>query len=435
MNQIGSFRDMKTVIIRRLPIIVLVAAIGCVLSVWFALQQPKLYEAIAVVQIEDAKIVDTRTGRTDAAQRLQLMEQRMMARDNVIEIIEDYNLFAQNPESMGVKVSLFRQAARITQISSAAEPWMPNNNPTGLTITVALNDAQQAADVANEILARIVDAGRSRQVEQNQQALAFFAGEEARLNREIEQREAELAEFKRINADSLPTSVSSQRSRLVSLRQTELDIERDLVELQTNSRRQREGVVEAQVTQLQEQQRLVQQRIIEVESTIRAAPEVEQQLSALERELNQFQDQMTVVTTRKVEAETERTLQQQQQTERFEVLETALAPEYPVSRSRKKIAAMGVVASIAAAAGLAFVLEMINPAIRNSAQLERSLGVQTIISVPTVTTHRERRLRRLFLIGAVVSLVAGLGTVLRVFQDRLAGWIPFRPGERQAARL
>lgn len=433
MNQIGSFSDIKTVLLRRLPLIILVAGIGCALSVWFALQQPKVYQAIAVVQIEDAKIIDTRTGRTDAGQRLQLMEQRMMARDNVIEIIEDYALFPAE-ESMGQKVGLFRESARISQISSAAEPWMPNNNPTGLIITVELGEAQQAADVANELLARIVDAGRSRQEEQTEQALNFFAGEEARITREIEGREAALAEFKTTNAESLPSALISQRARLVSLRQTELEIERDIIELQTNSRRQRAGVIEAQVAQLEEQQTLVQQRITEVEAAIRAAPEVEQQLTALERELEQLRDQLTVVTTRKVEAETERTLQQQQQTERFEVLETALVPEYPVSRSRKKTAIMGGVASVVAAVGLAMLLEMINPAIRNSAQLERALGVQTIISVPTVRTRREKRLRRLFVFGAVVSLVAGLGTAARIFQDRIGNMLPFKAGDGQTAR-
>ena len=434
MNQMGSFSDMKTVLMRRLPLIVFVAAMGCALSVWFALQQPKVYQAIAVVQIEDAKIIDTRTGRTDAAQRLQLMEQRMMARDNVIEIIEDYALFAEE-ESMAQKVGLFRESARITQISSAAEPWMPNNNPTGLTIMVSMGDAQQAADVANELLARIVEAGRSRAAEQTEQTLAFFAGEEARLIRDIEQREAALAEFKSINADSLPTALTSQRSRLVSLRQTELEIERDIVELQTNTRRQRQGVIEAQVAQLEEQQGLVQQRITEVEAAIRAAPEVEQQLNALERELTQLQDQLTVVTTRKVEAETERTLQQQQQTERFEVLETALVPEYPVSRSRKKTAIMGGVASVIAAVGLAMLLEMINPVIRNSTQIERALGVQTIISVPTIHTRRERRLRRILFLGSVVGLFAMIGTLLRLFWERVSPFLPFRAGNRQAARL
>lgn len=433
MNQLGSLSDIKMMMRRRLPLIVLVALLGCAASVYFAMQQPKVYEAIAVVQIEDAKIIDTRTGRTDAAQRLQLIEQRMMARNNVVEIIEDYDLFPDE-ESMGVKVAFFREAAQIKQIRASADPWAPNNNPTGLTIVVGLADAQQSADVANELLARIVDQGRSRQEEDTEQAIAFFAGEEARLSREIEVLDQQISEFKQVHAESLPSALTSQRARLTTLRQTELEIERDIVELQTNTRRQREGVVETQIAQLREQERLVQQRIAEVEAAILAAPEVEQELNALNRQLGQLQEQLTVVTTRKVEAETQRTLQQQQQTERFEVLETALVPEYPVSRSRKKTAIMGGVASIVLAFGLAMVLEMTNPVIRNSSQLERALGIQTVISVPVVQTHGERRLRRFLIFGGVAALFAGIGTVIHMFWERLSPLLPFNMGNRHAAR-
>ena len=90
MNQLGSFADLRNVLRRRLPLIMLITLVGCALSIHFALRQPKVYEAIAVAQIEDATIIDSRTGRTDAAHRLTLIEQRMMARDNGIELIEDF---------------------------------------------------------------------------------------------------------------------------------------------------------------------------------------------------------------------------------------------------------------------------------------------------------------------------------------------------------
>ncbi|WP_417524644.1 GumC family protein [Marinovum sp.] len=435
MNQLGSFSDLKNVLRRRLPLIMLITLIGCALSIHFALKQPKVYEAIAVAQIEDATIIDARTGRTDAAHRLTLIEQRMMARDNVIEIIEDFGLYADEDESLGYKVALFREATSIIPVMDSTQPWLTNGSPTGLTIRVTMSDPQQAADVANELLARIVDQGRSTQRNQVDQALAFFSGEEQRLTTAIVELEERLSRFKQENADSLPSVVTGQRSRLDTLRQTELDIERDIIQLQTNGRRAREGVLEAQLAQLAEQRRLVQERIAVVEAALANGPQVEQELNTLTRDLTQLRDQLAQITSSKVKAQTERTLQEQKQTERFEVLETALVPEYPVSRSRKKTAIMGGVASVVFGVGLALILEVMNPAIRTSAQLERALGIQTVVAIPVVQTKRERRFRNLMILGWVLGMLALIPAALRVITDRWPNINPFDTGDRQQARL
>ncbi|WP_294612054.1 Wzz/FepE/Etk N-terminal domain-containing protein, partial [uncultured Roseovarius sp.] len=69
---------------RRLWLIVLVTVVGCVGAVIFALNKPRVFEATAVIQIETPQVGRDVTGRmvpTDAMQRLQLIEQRLMARD------------------------------------------------------------------------------------------------------------------------------------------------------------------------------------------------------------------------------------------------------------------------------------------------------------------------------------------------------------------
>ena len=103
----------------------------------------------------------------------------------------------------------------------------------------------------------------------------------------------------------------------------------------------------------------------------------------------------------------------------FEVLETALPPIYPVSGSRKKIAMVGGIASLMAGIGLAFVAEMMKPAIRTAAQMERVLGVRPVVVIPVVASRRERRiggLRKLAGVAVVFTLiVAGL----RLIWDRV----------------
>lgn len=433
MNQFGSVAEILNVLKRRLPVIILITAIGCMLSVYVALTSPKIYETSALVQLEDARIVDARTGRTDAAQRLQLIEQRMMARDNLIEIIDEFDLFADTDLSLGLKVSRLREAARITAITDASQPWAPNANPTGLVINVTLSDPQQAADVANELLARIVATGTSRQAEAARQTLEFFDAEERRLIAEIDTLEEQIAIFKQLNREALPAAIVSQRTQLASLSETDLAIEREIIELQSSSRSRTSN--DEQVVLLNQQRQAVRNRIADIEELIAAAPQVEQELSLMTRRLETLQEQFSIVTRRRAEAETSNTLEANQQTERFEVLETALVPEFPVSRSRKKTAVMGGVVSVMFAVGFAMLLEILNPAIRTATQLERALGVQAVVSIPTIETEGERRKRSLSLVGIVGLLIAALPLGYALMRDRSDGSGFFRKGDRQTARL
>ncbi|KNG93535.1 GumC family protein [Pseudaestuariivita atlantica] len=426
MNQIGSVTEALSMLRRRWWVIALVFVVGCAVALNFALNSPKIYEATAVIQLESPQIAEptSTTQRTDAAHQLRLIEQRLMARDNLIRIIDKYDLFPEPADlSIGDKVYRLRISASLTQITNAAQSFQPTITPSGLIITVKLDDAQLAADVANEFLGQVVEFGKTRGEVRAREAVAFFQREDARINDEILALESRIADFKQANADSLPSGIASQRDRLATLKETELDIDRQIVELQSNSSRVREAELNRQVTLLEDQKRLIMERVEQIETAIANGPGVEKELNALLRQQTQYQEQYSVITRRKADAEMAQALSDQQQTERFEVLETALVPENPVSRSRKQTALMGAVASLIAAVGLAFLLEVLNPVIRTSAQLEKQLDVQPVISVPVIKSHNPRRLSLTWLL---LALGAGLGIAVaagRMLQDKLSGLV------------
>jgi len=98
-------------------------------------------------------------------------------------------------------------------------------------------------------------------------------------------------------------------------------------------------------------------------------------------------------------------LEERQKAQRFEVLETALPPEFPVSSSRRKLAMAGGVVSVVVAVLLAYLVEALNPAIRTAAQLERQLGMRPVVSIPMVSTRRDRLRRVMANLGSVVATV------------------------------
>ncbi|MBV2359548.1 chain-length determining protein [Thalassococcus sp. CAU 1522] len=424
MNQFQTFEEVLSALRRRAWLVLLVAFIGSVLSVVYAMQQVKLYEAIAVVQIEDSSVPDQLAGASaatqDAARRVRLIEQRLMARDNLVRIMEKHDLFSDDPElSMNERIFRMRQSARIEEIINQAQVWQPNVRPSGLLITVTLDDPQKAADLANELMYSVIDQSRSRSFDRVRGTLDFFSIEERRVAEDIEKLESEIAEFKGINAEALPEGLASLREQLVAIREAELEFDQQIVALDTNASRARENVLSRQIALIEEQKRLLSERREQIETILARAPDVERDLGRLQRELTGLQEQYAVVTRRKAEAAMGQLLEDRQQTDRFEVLETALVPEHPVTRSRRQLALMGGVASLLAGLAAAFLIEMMNPAIRNAAQMERVLGIQPVVSIPRITTTRDKRRHSALVIGTVLAGLAVLWGAARFAGDRL----------------
>lgn len=425
MNQFQSFDEVLSALRRRAYVILAITFVGCMLSLYFALSQVKIYEATAVVQIEDARVPDQLAGATaqaeDAAHRVRLIEQRLMARDNLVRIMEKHNLFSDDPTlAMNERIFMMREAANIAQIINNAQPFAPGANvPSGLLITVRLDDPKKAADLANELMYSVIDQSRDRSVGRARDTLEFFATEEARVKSEIETLEAELADFKSKNSESLPAGQVDLRGQLVTLRESELDLDQQILTLQGTSNRQREEVKDRQVGLLQEQKLLVVERIAQIQRQLAAGPEVERTLNNLERQMTQLQEQYSVITRRKAEAELGQMLEDRQQTDRYEVLETALEPEYPVSRSRKKTAIMGGVAALIVGVAVAFVIELLNPAIRSAAQMERALGIQPVVSIPHVSARKTHGGRGLKIFGFLAAGLAALWAGLQFLGSRV----------------
>ncbi|MDJ0823307.1 MAG: Wzz/FepE/Etk N-terminal domain-containing protein [Paracoccaceae bacterium] len=425
MNQFQSIGEVFAALRRRAWMILLVTGIGCLLSLTYALSLTKIYEATSVVQIEDARVPDSLAGATaqssDNGRRVRLIEQRLMSRDNLLTIMEKHDLFTGDPMvTTNERVSLMREAARIEEIVNPSEAFAPGGSaPSGLRISVRLADPHKAADVANDLMYSVIEQSRTRSAGRARDTLEFFVAEEARVGAAIEAQEQVIADFKRDNAAQLPAGIADLRVQLSNMRDEELQLDQQIVTLESSTTRTRQEVFDREIARLREQKRLLNQRMAQIEGQIAANPEVERELSALERRLTQLQEQYTVVTRRQAEAEMGQLLEDRQQMDRFEVLETALEPEFPVSRSRKRTAIMGGVASVVAGIALAFVAELLNPAIRSAAQMERVLGIQPVVSIPEIQRRRDITRRGLSILAMALAALAMGWAAIRLTADRV----------------
>ena len=113
MGQLQSFWDVLSMVRRRIVLIIAVIIAGTAFSIWWTLGLPRIYEATAVAEIESPTVADPVAAATGASSpadhRLRILEQKLMARDNLSGMVTRYGLYAETELSPALKVARLRE--------------------------------------------------------------------------------------------------------------------------------------------------------------------------------------------------------------------------------------------------------------------------------------------------------------------------------------
>jgi tyrosine-protein kinase Etk/Wzc len=396
MAQIDSVGQALKALKRRAALAVMVFLLGCAATLFVVMNHDRVYVATASVQIETPRIAldgSAMRGGSSIDNRIILIEQRLMSRDTLERIIADNNLFADiEGLSTATRVALLREMVTISRIMDMSMGWRPDAQSTGLLISVQMGNAQIAADVANTFLEMVLSEGRNRATSRAEDTLSFFAAEEQRVTGQMTEVESRIAALKTEYAGALPDAAGIRAEQLQQLRAAQLALEQQIITFEQGRDRLRFDEAARQEAIFAQQAGLVTARIEEIRALNDIAPEVERQLNQMERTRARLQEEFTAITTRRAGAAMTQLLESRDQSDRFEVLEHAIAPEEPVGSSRRKLLMMGIVASLLGALGVALGLEWISPYLRTSAQIERTLGLRPVVVIPDLRVPRSRRL-------------------------------------------
>ncbi len=406
MGPIYSLEDVLDMIRRRAGLILAIIVLGCLTSVWWALQQPHLYRSAEVIQIEQPKIANDLAPSTvegSSARRLQLIEQQLMARSSLTEIIDKFGLY-QDLSTLrpSEKVDRLRTAVTIAGVAAAREGFADDGTIAVLTITAEMGSAENAQLVAHEFADRTRALSAAQRQEQTRETLEFFQGQERNLIRDLRALEAEVETYRSENDLSVEGGVEFQRAEISSLNESILALDREIIAAQlargridqggrasTVAREQAE--IDGQIDTLTTQRSLLNDRRDTLNATLQTTPEVERELAKFDRRLTQLQDQLEVVATRRNEAEVGFTLESASRGERLITIEEALLPDYPITMSRRNRAVLGGAASVALALLAALMLEIRRPVIRSARQMERETGLTPVVSIPEVPKRKMPR--------------------------------------------
>lgn len=504
-----SLHDYLSILRRRALAMILVFGLVLTASVVVAFILPRVYESTATILVEGPQIqmpTAEAASRSRTQDRVTLIRQRLMTRENLIRVADQHRLFSRDSER-GLSDNDVAEAMRnsiVVDLKEGSGDQWAIRAAISFNLTFQHGDPEKALAVTRELADLFLSSNRKDRVGQATRTTEFLNGEAERVRKQLEPLEAQIATFKAQQAGALPDSALAMgglqsleadlrnverdqrlaqselrslqvdlaaakrgvmapgsvvglgpspteqeleraRAQLATLRATYSEAHPDILSqilriqrleqaanneprVQTPSRTAAREQAELAASRLEAQVEAARSRVdllTSQQSSLRAsighqralasrAPQLERQMSALQRDYDAARAKYDELQTQLLSAQVVENLEGGLQAERFTLLEPPLLAEYPVKPSRKKIVAAGFVAAVGAALGIALLLEALLARVWGANALasvvnQRPLAVIPYISIAsetqTVDKWRQRAVPLVLLAGGGVLML------------------------------
>lgn len=195
---------------RRLPLMAALVIASLAAALYVALTLPPFYTSSARLQVEAQQIPDDMVAslvRTEASEQLQLIQEQLMIRTNLLEIARKYQVFEEIDEmSPDDIVEAMEEDTRIQRSSG-------RDQATLMSIEFTARNGQIAANVVNDYTTIVLEKNASFRRERAENTLSFFQQETERLADQIDVQSNRIIAFKNANVDALPDDLSYRQDR------------------------------------------------------------------------------------------------------------------------------------------------------------------------------------------------------------------------------
>ncbi len=248
-----DLRDYLAIVRRRRRALILAFAAGIISTVLLAVLLPPYYRSAGTVLIEQQEIpanLVQSTVTSFADERVQIISQRVMTTQTLLDIITRYNLYPRERQRETREQLLTRMRKDVGLKMISADVIDPRDGrPTSATIAFEVSYTSRSADlaakVANELVTLYLNENLTNRTQIAEQATDFLRSEGDRINKQITAVEAKLEKFKQQNYERLPGLTQ------VNMQLLDRDEQQLLVaEEKENSLEQQRVFLEAQLAQL-----------------------------------------------------------------------------------------------------------------------------------------------------------------------------------------
>ncbi len=383
-----------------------------------AIQRP-IYEAKGKILVESQEIpVDLvkPTVTEGANERIQVMQQRIMTRDNLLALVTKYAMFSKQRRWMsGTELfEAMRQRTKfdLVDISSQGRSGV---STIAFTVSFEYENPEITLKVANDLLTLILDEDARNRTTRAVETTKFLTLESQRLQGELVAIEAQIAEKKTTSSDNTleRDPARMQVAELTRLKQ-ELAQKSSMYSAEypaIKALKKKVAAMEQLVAQAPSP--AVTQATSELVDLARRAAAIEASLSSANKKLD--------------DARLGEKLERSQQSERLQVLEQPVLPQKPTKPNRTKLLTLSFALAMVAGVAAIFAAETLDRRIRHGHQLVGVANGRVIVSIPYIATRAEtsRRKSRLILVTGVagVLLLVGLAGALFLGPSLDLSWV------------
>ena len=351
------------------------------------------------------------TVSTVAAERVALLQQRIMVRDKLLAIAAKYRLAEiakrerfldrWRPQMSSTDiVDMMRETTQIAPIKNDMPVRPGQRQFIAFTVSFESERPEVARQVANELITTILDEDVRARTSSALETTRFLERESTRLDSELNSLEMKIADAKtheiRGTHNSNVSSGITPESQLAALRS----------ELVLKSAIYSDSHPDIKALKL---------RIAALEKSLGTAngkptETIEVNVDALERQRDSIKENLESISKKLAAARLGENLERGQHSERLSVIEQPTFPLKSERPNRPKILAAVFAIALAAGGGLVFLLEMLDGTIRRNADLAKLIDSQLIVSIPFITTKADlyrQKVRRI-----VVAVGCSVGVVL-----------------------
>lgn len=375
-----------------------------------AIQRP-IYEAKGKVLVETAAIPTdlVRPTVTDTAnERIQVIQQRIMTRDNLLQLVNKYGMFKREQQWMSDTqlLELMKDRTKFELVDINPAFARPSAATIAFSVSFDYENPSVALSVANDVLTLILNEDARNRTNRATETTSFLSQELQRLQAELSAIEARITQEKLSPQTDLASALDPARMQLEELTKLKEDLA------------QKSSVYSSEYPGI----KALRKKIAAMQDLIAHTPpppaataansglvQLEQQAAATEKELEDTNKKLE-------EAHLGERLERDQESERLEVIEQPVLPQVPIKPNKVKLMALAFALAVAAGAGVAFAAESLDRSIRHRNELLSVANGRLIVSIPYISTRAEefRKKSRFALVGVGVAVLLLAGVVAAV---------------------
>ena len=355
----------------------LVAVVG--LYVTAILRPLYLSEGKILVQAPDVD-PDIMTPAVSAtvSERAQLIQHRVMTRDNLLLIASKFRLFPNVSDASGI-VDLMRKRTQFKPLPVEVDGQLrPNSRAVAFTVGFEYEIPEVSLRVANEFIRLVVSGDENSRSGRATEMVRLLTGQARDIEDQLEANKQQIFEVARRPRSLISEIPEEQKTQLTALAALKAELAQKAA-IYSDAHpvvvalKKRIATMEKNLTQVSRLPAQVQ------------SSSFDDDIEALERQQQLLEKQLAEANGKLANARLREKLDLERQ-DRMQIIEAPSLPEKPVKSKKIVIAGLVLVLSLALGLGIAIGPELLKGSIRSRQQLSGIVDSSLIVCVPYIST-------------------------------------------------